>query len=376
MKSVPQMYNGFGFNRQEYEAAMKEVLGAGMPAINPAELQHINELHYDTLRELYPAREMVVKSFPGLMTETTEKEPLHYDNAAPIADAVRSFDYVLTHGKQPWGIMLAHASYNLDGFPGLGSKKPIEVPDMLTNMVRKGLNLPNSASVKDVFSQVPASLNPVVTQYLRDEKGYKGVLVGDWYNMGAIEDFQDKMRGPLSSLANIKDDSSKPGRYDPALFMAVMSGVNYIRPQLANPGIMNERFWTDFAKNAPDAYKVFNDKLNNTILSTYNTLKTSSDPVKTIDDINRLPLKDRFELISSSALGGTQREWAQNEADFSQVKASFPDKALFESHQRQKSCYRERCLGSHWYSDNDASQTHHGAFVEQKIPKRSYRWQG
>jgi Glycosyl hydrolase family 3 N terminal domain len=317
---------GWGLTPEAFERAKVEVMKAGMPKLNRLELQHINRLHYDAFREQYPDRKLILKAYPGGPTETTEREPLHFDNKSDISNALHGFDFAFAPGKQPWGIMLNHASHNLDAFPGMGTR-PLAVPDILSTVVKKGLHLPDSASPKEAFSQIPASLNPLITQYLREDMGYKGVIVGDWYNMGAIRKTCAKFIEPLKSLANINDPVV--GEDDVALFMGVMSGVNYIRPQLAH--LINQNFWSDFPVKAPDAYKAFNDKLNNVILSTYNTLKTSTDPEKTLDDINKLEFKDKLELITSSTLGGNQQETTdRDEARFDRVKASFPDKALFE----------------------------------------------
>ena len=34
-----------------------------------------------------------------------------------------------------------------------------------------------------------ASFNPAVVRYLREDLGFRGTIVGDWYNMGAVEKF-------------------------------------------------------------------------------------------------------------------------------------------------------------------------------------------
>jgi hypothetical protein len=317
---------GIGTNMTELLAMIQKVEGAGSAKLNYKELMRVNKNFLEYLQDRYPNLKFVAKEYPpGPFSETTEGEPKRYTENDPVAYWAKSFDPAFTPGKQTWGLMLGHVIVPLKFFP----VKPPEIPDFYTRIVQNGLNLPKDTSLVDTFSNVPASLNPFISEYVRKEKGFKGVLMGDWYDMNAANSISTSISKSMADLVGGEnaDRSIKPKPFDAAFFMGVMADLNYIRPELAESSGMNRQFWKSFAQKSPNEYKIFNDKLNNTILSTYNKLKTEGDPKKTVAEIEALGFDNKIELITSSVMGTGDNP---DPNAYNKLKTSFPDKALFD----------------------------------------------
>ena len=302
--------DGWGMGKKMLAEQINEKIAAGLPPIERAkELPHIADLFYRTLRDAYPERNFTVKTFLGdIRLETSEQEIVHYGAEAPISQWIEAFNEAInpTSGRPAWGIMTGHGSLVLkpETFPGIEKMRPPEIPDFImkasTEAVRtilkeqgeQGETLPEAASAQEVFSHVPASMNPFINQYLREIKGYKGMIVGDWYDMKGAEIFAMHASEMINSYAEGKngekvefDKNSFPSTYDVATLLAVTAGVTHIRTGARNT--LHWEFWDKFEQTGGKNFEQFSNKLNTLILTTYNTLKKPEDPEKTIDDIKK-----------------------------------------------------------------------------------------
>src|SRR5690606_7232575 len=109
-----------------------------------------------------------VKHFPGgaANLELTEMRPVKFEDPEPVREAVQLFRDVFAAPRPPEAVMLSHASYPAEAFDDASAPEG-SVP----------------------FGDIPASLNPAIVDYLRHQLGYRGLIIGDWYDMGAIERF-------------------------------------------------------------------------------------------------------------------------------------------------------------------------------------------
>jgi hypothetical protein len=193
--------NGFGFDPTSLGSAITRYSEAGLPPINSTEIQAINSIYYSELSRLLPNRRFVAKHFPGGndFLEVTEGHQIHYGSEYPIARWINGF----RRYSGAWGMMLSHASYDLSSFPNIDQVPPPPIPPFYTELMRQALNLPADASPRQIFSQVPASINPFVSHYLRDERGlgYTGMITSDWYNMGSVAMFLQGVERGLERLA-------------------------------------------------------------------------------------------------------------------------------------------------------------------------------
>jgi hypothetical protein len=267
-----------------------------LPAIDPLELHEINKRYYAILRKAFPQRKFVAKHFPGgnEVLEATETTAVHFDNACPIKQWISQFDDLLKPDNQPWGMMMSHASYDLREFPGIRDMPEPKVPDLLTEWIRQAMGLPENAKKIDIYSKLPASLNPYATGYLR-HRGFKGAIVGDWYNMKAISAlYRDLLL--TSKILSGPDSSCLPDPADMVLLLTTFSGINYARGSGASVGL-NQHFWKELKERKPEFFQAFNTKLNELILETYNQTKKPEDPVKTIQDVEKLSFEERVTIL-------------------------------------------------------------------------------
>lgn len=287
---------GIGQKLASLKASQTELSQLGIKGVVPEELNRVAALLYQTHTSAHPDYRFVVKHFPGgdERVELTESQPVHFDKKSPIADFISAFNPVLNSGTPPWGIMLSHASYDLTQFPGLQNMKQPEIPDFIIQALRASNPALANASVLELFSQVPASMNPFINQYLREVKGYQGVTVSDWYYMQSATAFAQKL--DFSSIAN--GQKAKPE--DVKFIMAVTSGVDYMRAMLDVNS--NSPFWREFKNHSPNEFAAFEDKMNDLILKTYNKVRSPSDPTFSIEDIRGASFKDKVSMMTNQII--------------------------------------------------------------------------
>ncbi|MCB0356998.1 MAG: hypothetical protein KDD40_08330, partial [Bdellovibrionales bacterium] len=123
-----------------------------------------------------PEIKRCAKHFPGgdETLEFTEKEKIHFGNPKTIENYLQPFKLILDGSYPPDCIMMGHATY---------SRIPFDAEELQDMGPLFG---------KIPFEKLPASLNPGLTKYLREELGFKGFIYPDWYDMGAIEQFLDE----------------------------------------------------------------------------------------------------------------------------------------------------------------------------------------
>ncbi len=145
-----------------------------------SQLLSISRIH--SLREANPNIRIMLQHFPSgsALLEATEEDLVHFDNPTDIQRWQKNYSEFL-ETQMPDGIMLSHASYDYSekSFPGI-------------TYIRNQTEL--SPFLKNVdFNSIPASLNPVVSQYLREQMNYEGLIIADWYDMGAIKKFAESV---------------------------------------------------------------------------------------------------------------------------------------------------------------------------------------
>jgi hypothetical protein len=147
----------------------------GFPALDRDELRLVNATSYAARRRV-PNMRLAAKHFPGgdEMLEATERDPVHFGDPSAVKDGVQDFARLIQSGAPPELVMMGHASYAHQGF----------------GMSDEQAKLP--AAYGDAkFEDVPASLNPAIVDYLRNTLGFRGLVIADWYDMGAIWHFFD-----------------------------------------------------------------------------------------------------------------------------------------------------------------------------------------
>jgi hypothetical protein len=166
--------DGFGMPPDELEKKKAQLEKLGFPRLDEDELRMVNMTDYAARRRASPGVRHAVKHFPGgdETAEATEKVGVHFGDPAATARSVGDFQALIQSGAPPELIMMSHATYDRRGF-GLDDKQaamPAGFGD-------------------SKFEDVPASLNPLIVRYLRETLGYKGLVIADWYDMGAIKQF-------------------------------------------------------------------------------------------------------------------------------------------------------------------------------------------
>lgn len=302
--------DSLGLKRSKFEQRVIELTNAGIPEIDSTELQHVALIFHDQLTETLPTRKFVIKHFPGgnAQLEFTEDENVHYSSQYPISTWIDTFK----SAKKSWGVMLSHASYDLDAFPDITSINKPDYPEFLDQMIRKAFatHAPNQKT-NAVYSYVPASMNPYIIQYLKEKVGHEGALVSDWYDMGSIMGDWDGKGDVIGELgqensvvgfiekldfSHLHAANSAPKEGDKILLLAVSAGVHFIRPVYEN--MVNPSFWKSFEQTSPEAYNAFENRLNKVVLDGYNAIKEDYNRERSIEDIAKLPLNDKLELLA------------------------------------------------------------------------------
>ncbi len=280
---------GWGYTAEELVSEAERLRKLGLPAINNGEINAVNTIYFSELSAALPKRHLVAKHFPGgtQLLETTEMDLIHFSaKDYPIAEWIKGF----APAKNAFGMMLSHATYDLAAFPDIEKMDKPKIPDFINRALRKAHGQTEGTPDIDLYSQVPASLNPYVTQYLRQQVGFKGAIVGDWYKMISVSSYVEKL-----NFDDLSGTSQRPGHDDKTLIMAISAGVNYVRPM--DSRFVNPQFWRDFEASGSLEFQQFEERLNSSILGNYERLRKPSDPIKTIEDLKKVPLMERIDLV-------------------------------------------------------------------------------
>ncbi len=166
--------HGYGMHKDELTKSRDNLTGMGFPKVEQNELDLVNHTSYAGRRDVLPDARYVAKHYPGgtEMLEATEREPVHFNDPTQIKHWDQGFQRLIGSSAPPSGVMLGHATYDRGGF----------------NLSEADAKMPGYLGNKK-FEDVPASMNPVLVKHLRETVGFHGMVVPDWYDMGAIKQF-------------------------------------------------------------------------------------------------------------------------------------------------------------------------------------------
>jgi hypothetical protein len=151
----------------------QDLLQQGFPRLNPSELSLINLTNNRARAIGAPNTWRCAKHFPGgdENLELTEDQAMIYTDPEQVRKFEKTFELVLRGENPPECMMLGHAQYPAEAF---GQKTKVNLGPMLGAWP---------------FSDVPASLNPGIVKELRQRLGFKGLIIDDWLDMGAVNKF-------------------------------------------------------------------------------------------------------------------------------------------------------------------------------------------
>jgi hypothetical protein len=116
---------------------------------------------------------------------------------------LKPFALALKMLQAPQAVMISHAAYEMEG------ELRARYPDLQ----------------EPCSGLIPASLSPfIIRGLLRRELGFEGLVVSDWYNMGAINDFLRQGKERFGNDAALKSVSPPAAM----IILAVYAGVNSI----------------------------------------------------------------------------------------------------------------------------------------------------
>jgi hypothetical protein len=246
--------DGYGFEPEELARISKSLLSQGFPALNEEENNLVNVTSYFARREAAPRKGICVKHFPGGTPEleATERVGVHFGDTQAIGRWLGQFSRVLSGETPPELVMLSHASYAAAGFPGLVLPADGRIA---------------SDFVKLQFDQLPASLNPAVVRYLRDNLGYGGLIIGDWFtDMKSIDAFvkQATWRFTLRADADTRFTVLTS-------ILAIEAGLDFI-PIRSGPDD-----WDAFRRQQPALFAKLESELDASVRATYERVRATRD---------------------------------------------------------------------------------------------------
>lgn len=296
-------------------------LARGFPRIIPSEFKHVTDIFYHQIRATLPDRRFVALHFPGgdIHLTATHVKPMHYNNPQDIQRWVNLF----RSKTDAWGMMLSHATYDLGAFTDMDKVTPPNIPSFVEHALRRAAGVSEQASAMELYSRVPASLNPYVMNYLRENLGYKGTTVSDWYNMEGIlafarrMDFEPLVSKAYQSLPRENQEGVRrlfaPDDYDKVFIAAVAAGVEVFRPSTIISNLVRNDFWKVFEEHSPKEYAEFQGRLNELIARKY--LRMTGQPDATpqavaelAQNISKLPFAHKVNLVAEPANPFAPRE--------------------------------------------------------------------
>jgi len=244
--------DGYGLPPKELLEIADILIKGGFPAVFADEARLINATRLISLAMARPDAKLIIQHFPsgGPTLESTEKVPVHIDT--PRIDA---FQEAFDSGKAQ-GVMLAHTSYdyNEKNFPGIDALRA---------------STPLHPSLQGVDpNTIPASLNPLMAKYMRDVMGFKGMIVPDWYDMGAIKKFVKNLDIHIPPT-----NGQQMAVHLKTFILAIHSGVTTI--QGINPEIQYAK-WEEYKTKFPKEYADLEDLMNKRIVEMFSLIKDGS----------------------------------------------------------------------------------------------------
>ncbi len=252
---------GYGLSAEALAKLGTNLLGKGFPRINSEELDLVVMSRLASFQRLEGVR-IVGQHFPAEASHASTLEATE-DQAVHISKIdVLKFQDVIDRGMID-DVMLSHAShdYNEANFPGI-------------NVIRQSTALHPALSIVP-FDSIPASLNPVMSRYLRENMGHEGLIIPDWYDMGAIRDFVREL--------DMKPDSNTFARGDyitvRSMILAVDAGVSFIT---GIPGriALDAVSWGKFKTKSPEAFAKLDAKLSTAVQDTFERIKPANSNVR------------------------------------------------------------------------------------------------
>lgn len=168
----------------QLDAHRAALLSQGFPELQYEELTLINLTNNRARATGASHVRRCAKHFPGgdEDLERTEDESVAYMNFQQIIQFLQPFHLALQGKHPPECIMLGHALFPPEPFQG--SEHVFLGPWI----------------GKYPFKKVPASLNPEIVRFLKKHMNFQGTTIGDWYDMGAIRIFVEKLRTERGKL--------------------------------------------------------------------------------------------------------------------------------------------------------------------------------
>ena len=282
---------GYGLSAGRLAKIGKKLLTQGFPQINRAELDLILFSRLASFKKARPEIRITGQHFPredtGASTlEATEKGPVHIGKDFDV----KIFQEAINTGLID-DVMIGHASYEYDEkyFPGIDE-------------LRKNLDL--HPLLRDVDpNRIPASFNPLMVRYLRDVMGHKGLIIPDWYDMGAIRKFLQPKENDSKAEHITSSDFWEIFGWDSvqaqalqvqALVLAVDAGINFVTG--VEPSIAFHDGWKNFKKKFPEEYSRFEEKLGKVVKKTFEIIKPKDSDVQI--DINKLTFEEKILFLT------------------------------------------------------------------------------
>ncbi|MBC7465528.1 MAG: hypothetical protein H7256_06005 [Bdellovibrio sp.] len=258
--SVTDNYSFGASLKKQRETMLKN----NFPQYQPTEAASIAFINNQARAKAAPKSIRCMKHFPGGNedTELTEAESVQFFELNLFNKMHEPFISILKTPTAPTCLMIGHAQYK----PQFMKQSPTQ------NL--KSLGTQN-------FDQLPASLNPGITKYLRDDLKFDGLVVADWFNMGAIKQFVKKLNSPYASEFVVT-------------YLAVNAGMDFIPMQVSAAKVLQAAARQD-AKTKPVPQSILNELNENLNKSVYETLRRIGAP-QSMDFIKNLSLEQKLDI--------------------------------------------------------------------------------
>ncbi|HIH22550.1 TPA: hypothetical protein HA238_02380 [Candidatus Micrarchaeota archaeon] len=204
-------YQDVGLTGDLYKRQKTRALELGLPPLESLNSDFLALFHYTQFKARQNGAKqssIVPKHFPGgpSMEETEANELIVTGTLQTMQNSIQPFALVIGSKNPPTGIMLSHAKYTME------EELRKKYPHIIDPLKELGI---------DKKHLLPASLSPyIIRGLLREDLGYEGLVVSDWYNMGAIRLFINKIRKESLVLSKMTPSTAI------AVF-AIYAGINH-----------------------------------------------------------------------------------------------------------------------------------------------------